>query len=168
MSSAPQKRVRKRSKRLSESEHILEEPPKKKLKRNGKQSGSSGGRGGRVSASAKTSIREKGEKERHRPRKLLVSLNFVQNNLRLNNVPLAETKNGSAGRTEEGSNGSNGDGVLPRRSVQIKFKDSNFTVSVGNVKRVIACIFFAHDGHFGVKRDRAVYAFDYATSKLVK
>jgi len=129
MSSAPQKRVRKRSKRLSESEHILEEPPKKKLKRNGKQSGSSGGRGGRVSASSKTSIREKGEKERHRPRKLLVSLNFVQNNLRLNNVPLAETKNGSAGRTEEGSNGSNGDGVLPRRSVQIKFKDPNFTFS---------------------------------------
>ena len=135
MSSEPQKRVRKRSKRFSESDHSVEEPPKKKFKRSVKQQDGSAGRGGKVGVATKNRLMGKGEKEHHKPRRLMVSLNFVQNGLKINNIPLAETKGGSTMKTEEAINGSNnglnGEGTFPRRSVQLNFKDPDFSVSVG-------------------------------------
>lgn len=140
MSSEPQKRVRKRSKRFSESDHNVEEPPKKKFKRSMKQqdgSHGSGGRGGKAGVAAKTRLVGKGEKEHHKPRRLMVSLNFVENDLKINSIPLAETKGGPTVRAEESMNGSNngvnGEGTFPRRSVQLNFKDPNFSVSSGEL-----------------------------------
>lgn len=137
MSSEPQKRVRKRSKRFSESDHNVEEPPKKKFKRSMKQQDGSGGRGGKAGVTTKTRLMGKREKEHHKPRRLMVSLNFVQNGLKINNGPLAETKGGSTVRTEEAMNGSNnglnGEGTFPRRSVQLNFKNPDFSVSLGTL-----------------------------------
>lgn len=137
MSSEPQKRVRKRSKRFSESDHNVEEPPKKKFKRSMKQQDGSGGRGGKAGVAAKTRLMGKGEKEHHKPRRLMVSFNFVQNGLKINSIPPAETKGDSTVRTEESMNGSNnganGEGTFPRRSVELNFKDPNFSVSSGEL-----------------------------------
>ena len=102
-----------------------------------KQQDGSGGRGGKAGVATKTRLMGKREKEHHKPRRLMVSLNFVQNGLKINNVPLAETKGGSTVRTEEAMNGSNnglnGEGTFPRRSVQLNFKNPDFSVSLGTL-----------------------------------
>lgn len=126
-SSLPEKRVRKKSRRVSESS---EEPPKKR-KRSQRQETS----GNIASASINPSKKRKErDQEKHgRPKKLLISYNFVQSGLRLSSVPLAEpkTKSASASRREytPSNNGLNGEGGLPKRTVDLKFKNPNFTVS---------------------------------------
>ena len=121
-----EKRVRKKTKRLSESIFPPEEPVKKKRKREGADTTASAPAPGPATEHQKTRDR-KGS----RTRKLVVSYNLVKHSLKLISAPLKELK-GASIRTEDTptpTNSWNGEGAFPRRNSDAKFKNSSFSVS---------------------------------------
>ena len=118
-SAVPGKRVRKKSKRLSESE----EPVKKKRRLRSE---------GLDTAATGESAKKKRERGRERSRKLVVSLNFARSNLRLSNVSQTQSKGALSNRSDDTPtpcSSTNGEGAIGRRNTEMRFKNPDFTVS---------------------------------------
>ena len=124
----PDKRVRKKSKRLSESEFAPEEPARKKRKLDKTTMPEP--------KSRKTLQKRKDksiatEHHAHRLRKLVVSLKFAQHSLKLNNTPEAKGRNSNS-REDTPSSASGvvtGERTPPRKNAELKFKNPRFSVS---------------------------------------
>ena len=120
-----EKRVRKKTKRLSESICPPEEPAKKKRKREGAGTAVSAASG------SATEHQKTREKKDSRARKLIVSYNLVKHSLKLVSTPLKELK-GASIRSEDTptpTNSWNGEGAFPKRNSEANFKNPNFSVS---------------------------------------
>ena len=121
-----EKRVRKKTKRLSESACLPEEPAKKRRKR---------GEGVATTVSAASTTEHQKIKRREKKgdgtRKLIVSYNLAKHSLKLVSTSVKELKRASI-RTEDTptpTNSWNGEGAFPRRSAEVNFKNPNFSVS---------------------------------------
>ena len=100
-----EKRTRKKSRRATELEALVEEPVRKRPKR---------------ASIEPTPPKTLSKKEKSQ--QLTVSLNFVKLDLRVKDAPVLRSRNS----TPEDSNA--GSSESPRKNVQIRFKDPKFSV----------------------------------------